>query len=785
MITCLNLRPDYERPGYLRRIDNPAVTIVAGGWQPRAEITGAAGERRLVVTAGHTLGIASAGDVTATVRLDSEPLAVFAVGRRLIVMTAAGRSVFTLSGLELKAESGTGGASAVAAGCVLYPVGSPDLSWYAPSLTLSKAYGGERALTDADRRKVAAHAAAVYRGLDAAARSAGYLWQPAVACLRLMRADGTVAAQTAPVLLTHPSRQPQGQSLDFLSADTATIAGGPRDFTAWRAGVRLPAMPGAGVSAVQVVVAPMLHAASPDAGSAIVSSLGTAPFCTVSFRPGPSQEYGRPDRAAAASALAARLDECGTVVATLSGPFDTARETELSITLPDDIDSANERVRRLLAAPAAADGTSEALAVLQDGGDFTATACAAAGGAVVWSGLSVQPAAGAGPQTFAAATIRAAWRGYVRVGYTDGTASVTTAGGTEGAPVLFGPMLYVPSPRATSLEIGLDISGRGMFRDVFALTADAAGRGAACTSPGLLPSEPTPASSYTVPGTTATQAGLPGVIAVAPASDPFKITAVAYTAIGPVTSLVPARFGQAAWDFGRARFYAFGPGGIHSVATGSGLTSLSVSRLDGRPCGCPAVDSPYGVLAAAGSDVVCVSGSRVTTLRHGRECDGLAFDPRRHELLCVARGGDAEVLCPRRQWSAYTADIGPIDPAAMLSTPSGAYVAAGGKVLDISQPGPPAGLPVALVTEVCAARKRGAGVPVRSVTVDIEGQVDGMEVSVSRSHHGRRATQPDVCLRVSGRLHTPLRLPWYGPASATAVLTVSGTASAGLTIRQS
>ncbi|MCM1036155.1 MAG: hypothetical protein NC406_02355, partial [Bacteroides sp.] len=301
MISCINLRPDYERPGYLVRIDTPDRVLAGGGWRPRAEMADAAGRRLLAVTSGHTLGIVCDRRIISSVRLPAEALAVYVIGERLVVMTAAGRSVYTLSGDKLSGDTAAG-AGAVSAGCSLYAVDSPSMAWYAPSLTLSKAYGGARELTEADRRKVAAHAAAVYRGLDTAARTGGYMWQPAVGCLRLLRADGSTAATTAPVVLTHPARRPEGAALSFDSADTATIAGGLRDFTAWRAGVSLPAMPEAGIAAVEVVMSPLLHAARADADAAIVSGLGVSPFCTVTLPPGPADEYGRPDMQAAVAA---------------------------------------------------------------------------------------------------------------------------------------------------------------------------------------------------------------------------------------------------------------------------------------------------------------------------------------------------------------------------------------------------------------------------------------------------------------------------------------------------
>ncbi len=787
MISCINLRPDYERPGYLIRIDTPDRVLAGGGWRPRAEMTDAAGRRLLAVTSGHTLGIVCDRRIISSVRLPAEALAVFVIGERLVVMTAAGRSVYTLSGDKLSADTAAG-AGAMSAGCSLYAVDSPSMAWYAPSLTLSKAYGGARELTEADRRKVAAHAAAVYRGLDTAARTGGYMWQPAVGYLRLLRADGSTAGTTPPVVLTHPARRPEGMSLSFDSADTATIAGGLRDFTAWRAGVSLPAMPGAGIAAVEVVISPLLHAARADADAAIVSGLGVSPFCTVTLPPGSAAEYGRPDMQAAVAAVAARLDECGTVVATLAGPFDTARRVEIPVTLPDDVDAANAAVRRLLVSGPAESGDASVSATLAElrGGEFTATACAVAGGAVVWSGLSVRPMVGTGPQAYAAATADAPWRGYVCVRYADGSAAVATASASTAAPVALGPMLYVPSPRAVSLEIGLDITGRGTYRDTFPLTAAAGGAGAAYASPDMRPMSPTSLAGYAVPQAVAAASELPGVIAVASSASPFAITAVAHTAVGPVVSLVAARFGQSAWDFGRARFYALGPGGIHSVATSSRLDSISVSRLDSRRVDCPAAESPYGVMAVAGTDVVCIAGSRLETLWTGAACAGLLFDGRRHELWCLSRGSECTVLCGRRKWEKYSTRVGALDPTSALSAPSGAYVAtADGDIIDIATPGLPEDMEVSLAVELRPSESRaGRQLPQRSVTVDIEGRVDSLDVSLSRSHHGRRSPAPDVGLRVSGRLRSPLRLPWYGPASSTAVLTVAGTAAPGLTIRR-
>ena len=782
MITCLNLRPDSTRPDYLRRIDTPSVVLPAGAWHPRAELTDTGGRRLLVVSSGSTIGVAYGGKVLSTVSVASEPTAIFAIGHKVVVMTATARHTFTAGTDGLQADPGADSGTADIPGCVLCATASPDLSYYAPSLTLSKAYGGSRELTDADRRKVATHAASVYRGIDSAARAAGYMWQPAVGCLRLLRADGTVVASTPPVLLTHPGRRPAGMSLSFASSDTQTIAGGARDFTAWRVAVRLPRL--TDVAAVQVVMSPALHAATPDAESAIVSGLGASPFCTVTFRPGAAQEYGNPDRAAAAAALAERLDECGSAVATIQGPFDTGYSGELPVTLPDDIDAANDRLRRLLTAHGEAAATATAGEAALRSGRFTATACAVAGRAVVWSGLSLLPGTGTDPRTFAAASADAPWRGYVRLRYPDGTSAVTVTSSDTDAPTLYNPMLYVSSARAVSLEIGLSITGHGYFRDTFALTPAPGGGGAAFAASDMQPIPPTPATSYSEPQPTAAPEPLPGVIAVAEASAPFSIKATAYTAIGPVTALTLARFGQSAWDFGRARFYAFGTGGIHTVTTGSDLSSLSISRLDSRPVESVPVDSPSGVYAIAGTDIVCLSGTRATTVNSGRAYAALLYDRRRHELWCLPISGSATVLCPDSQGNSYTAYVGAIDPARTLSAPCGAYVALGTGIIDISTPGPPADMAVSLALEMRpGSSRRGRSGTMRAVTLDIEGRVGQLDITLTRRHHGRPAPAPDVSLRVDGRLRSPMRLPWYGPASATAVLSVRGTAAADFSLR--
>ncbi len=795
-LTCHNLCPDYTHPGTLRRADIPATAVNGAAWTPRAIVQLPDGTSRLVVTSGKRIGLsADGGIVPAPVTLDKEPTAVFAVRHDIAVMTAGGRRMFTVSGDSLVETSGSAG---IPAGISIAAEAATDVVTYISELQLSKSYSGLSELTRADAARLGQHACYLYRAIDIAARSARCLFQPVVAALRFCRADGSVAFYSAPVLLTHPSQTPAGCTWNFRTLDRQTVSGGAYQAPAWRVRLTLPRLDRPDITSAQLILSPLLHAASLNESAVAVSSLGTGnDFCSATLPPGIADAYG--SRVNAVATIAANISSCGSVAATITDPFSGRGSFSLPVSIPSDIDTDNATLRSLLtSAPHSV--PDSALARLLPPNSFTATSFAIAGGTALWGGVSAVPFPGFAPCAAAATTDMDAWRGYVCVGFADGSSVVREVSASSGVPLSFQPLLCYPSPLATSIEIGIE-AGQRRFMGRFTLTPDSSGRASCYVDPLLRPFTLPAAASYSVPAGGAGAMPLPGLIAAAPAGSPFAISCTAAAVGAPVGSILPARFSQSAWDFGRARFYLFSSAGIHSATVNAALSAISLGTVDQRPCpgGGAAVLTPYGTLAIAGTDLVSITGSRVTTLRTGVPYRSMIFDFVRHELWCLGRdSAGIDVLCPRLGWWRYTIGIDSADPARTLSSPLGSYLGAAAGILAVGTEARVGWLPVHYSVGLDPAppgkRARTARAPtvrLRYIDIDLHGDVRAMRLSLTRAHHLRQAPAPDIAVTLDGSVTAPVRLHYVTPASVNLpaaissrqlILTISGHAAPAMTL---
>lgn len=799
LLTCHNLCPDHGRPGLLRRADFPAAVVPDGRWKPRAAVPLPSGDTALVVTQGRSIGVAAAGAVPSPVQLDSAPEAVLAVGSRVMVMSGSGRRTFSVSGSGTLVDAPD--SSDVPGGISITAVAAPAVVAYMPDLVLSKSYAGVRELDRVDAARVASRACDVYRAIDSAARAAGCLFRPVAARLRFCRADGSVAFESAPVVLTHPTRAPEGNLWKFLSTDSRTVAGGAFEAPAWRVRLVLPRIPGSDVASARLVVSPLLHASSLTESAVVVSNLGAADvFCTALLPAGPADVYGSSDAGGAAGTLAAMLDTCGSVAATVSRPFDAGGTVDVALSMPSDVDTDNRRVRDALRSAPAADTPSE-LARFLPPNSFTARACAACGGAVLWAGLRAVPFGGYAPCAFASSLAGdGSWRGYVRVTLADGSTVVRTASGTTGAPVAFQPLLHYPSPLACRIEIGIDRGAAGKSYGSFPLAPDRTGRGACYADPSLRPFTLGAASSYAQPAPTASGADMPGTVAAAPAGAPLRISAIATVASGPVSAVLPARFSQSAWDFGRSRFFIFGADGIHSATVNAAVTAVSAGFVDPRPCpagASVAVESPHGIIALAGSDVVVLQGSRVTSVATDTDYEALVFDFRRGELWCLSpRSSAVDVYCPSLGWRSYTLGIDTPDASTVVSGAGGSFVASAQGILRLGTSRPDAWLPVHCSVELDPAPRRSRrgdrSARLGYARADLAGAVRSLTVSVTRLRHSVKVDVPDASATFTGTLTSPVRLPVVLPpdislaacaADHSISITLEGHAAPGFTVK--
>lgn len=758
-----NLAPDYDAKGVYRRVGAERLRL-AGAWEPGTIVPTSAGAA-VVVTAANQIGLLLPDDSLRTITIDEAPTAVLAVGDTLAAMTATGRHLFTVGsdGTLLPASD----PAQVPAGIALRAAYNPPVSVYVGGVKLSKSYASERTLAPADERLVTAHAADIYCALDSAARSSGSLIFPAVAMLDFCRADGSVAFSSAPALIS-PGEDCRGCRIKLLSSDSQTVGEGRFYATSCKVHVEIPQLDMPDIARARLIVSPLMQAAQPDADSALVSTLGTISdaFCAVTFPASISATFGGGGTAGCAAALAAALRARGTVAASIPVPFASGFSGSVDVSIPGS-PSSDEAALHAIMNAAATVRPADNLAMLLAPNSFTAAAVAQAGSTVLWAGLRAVPFRGFAPEAFLSlpAGTGRRWEAYVAVSLDDGSRLVRSSSGTcaatGDAAVL--PLITYPSAHATSVEIGLKL-GTAAYRSVMPLSAEASGTMAAYSPANLLPFSLDAASDYTVPAQQASTSELPGVVAAAPASEPFAVSATervgAQTAISAV---VAARFSASSWDFGRSRFFIFGSSAMFSATVNAARTVISIGDLDPRgvASGRAVVRTPEGILALAGSDVVQISGTQLRTVAHDVDAAALLYDFERHELWCLhSFEAAATVLCPRASWSAYRRTL-PSAARAALSVPGCSSFAAADGIYAISGGSGP--LAVEYRGELPAPR--GAGL--RFADVDICGtagtEAEPMTVTVSRL---RRNSEPWRIAATSyrGEIKAPVRIPFMVPA---------------------
>lgn len=631
------------------------------------------------------------------------------------------------------------------------------------AVPLTRAYGTREVLTMSDRSRLVDACADGLRRLDLNARGEGLFIAPVLARVRFLRADGSTAFETNPVLLQHPAGKvvEATRSLKTSGPDAKQTLVSEFETPAWR--VRLQIDPdsalAAQVTAAQVLLSPAFHNVNPDGRPLVTAAVPSANiFVSMTFPEGPA---GRgPGLVRAVTAAASQPQLWGYVAATVVRPFTAG--CDVVITPPAHIDMAGHAAGLRPIVRSAHTAPDCRTALLRPPHTFTASVSASASGVTVWGNIDVVRFNGYRPDSFATRFADEAWEGYVRVDFGDGTRSVvSTARGTSMAPVLFQPHLSYPSPDAVSMTIAVRRGGVCYGRKV-PLTADPGGMSASYTNAAAVPFTLEPAASYAVPAHGSLLQPMPGTVACALTDDPLTLTAHAAHEQSELCAITPARVGESSWDFGRVRFYAFGSRGISSVAVGATRRNVSVSLLDSRPCrGRRAFAvTPEGVAALAGGDVVRVCGSRVNTLLCAEGYAALAYDPVRHEIWCLppaggAKAGSALVLCRRTADGCYTrtADVDtdrlhPHAESALLPGPDG--------LMDIRRPDMATAVDIRYNApmEPPAGKRR----PMR-LRVPVAGTAMQLTVGLSRDRSDARMEFGNGGVRISGTLRHGLDLP--------------------------
>lgn len=658
--TCHNLCPDTALPGSLMPAAMPAA-LVSGGWRPAAHITAADGSKRLILVKDSTIGLLSRGMVTSQTSLPGVPRAFHAVGDAVFAVTDDARIRISIGadGTLAPASDAT-----PALPVTLRAAAAPTVVATLPGTRLTSAYQSGEQLTATDHSRVYSYLRSAYAALYSSAAAAGRYLQPMVARMHFRTADGTVAFRSEPVLLTHPDGSGFDPVFALRSDDGVSILSASVERSSYRIMVDLCADPSmAHIVAADIVVSPQLaNVDHRDSDISVVmrphstSAASANVLISARLHDGLDSTLGGPAGNIAVQRLAASLDDGSVrVIATISQPFGSDRT--VAVTEPvaaygnatADLD-ALERI--LTAEPKPRDLR---LTMLTPPHMCLPDVSAVASGAVLWGGLRARRFDGIDLRSLAASVADRPWRGYICVRFTDGSSLVRCSSASGRAPLTFSPMITYPAPDVLSITIGLQVDGDSPRAGTYYPDPDPDRTRSVYVAASRRPFTLPVAATYSPPPETAAVCSFPGYLAAAASDAPFGISAVALHG-GTLQAALPARFGQSSWDFGRVRFYAFGSGGIHSVSVNAARTALSVSLLDPRPVQSAraAVETPHGVMAVAATDLVCVSGSKVSTVASCPRARALLWDSDRGELWLADGSERVSVLCPDLRWGSYT-----------------------------------------------------------------------------------------------------------------------------------
>lgn len=684
---CRGLCPSLDTPDTLIPVELPA-PLISGGWKPVATIYGRTGGLRVIVCKDRVIGLISHGVVASQLTLPAEPRAFHSLGGKVAVITGAARFTATLTdagSLTLRCDHNALDAVGIRA------VAGPTVTLTVDAHRMNLTYQASDEILDGDRRLLHRYMRETYTALYNQAVAAGRFIQPLVARLRFKTADGKVAFSSEPVLLVHPDGKAFDPVIDFRSEDGKNLLGQTIEQPSYRIDVDLVADASMRhITSADLVVSPQLSNIDQcdDSITAVIRPRSKPDiFLSARYHDGLDSTLGGPAGNVAVQRLAAGLDtNYGRVIATISQPFMSDRTVSVTEPVSPYPNAARDldALRNALSADLPA--CQAELVLLTPPHLCLPDVIETSAGAAVLGGLRSRRFDACDLRSLAATVQDRPWRGYIQVAFTDGTSLVRHSSGSGRAPLTFAPMLSYPAPDVVSVTIGLQVDGDSPRAGTYYTDTDPSRRRSVYVSASRRPFTLPVAAAYTPPPETAALCEFPDYIAAASAGDPFDISALALHGFGRLQRFIPARFGQSSWDFGRVRFYAFGSGGIHSVSLNADRSAISLSLLDSRPADSPAcaVETPLGVLALVGPDIVCISGSRVAAFGNRGDARALMWDSRRHELWLISPGADCvTVMCPDRGNGRYLIPLA-LDPDRLLVCQGGAWPASAETVYDIS-----------------------------------------------------------------------------------------------------
>ena len=643
--------------------------------------------------------------------------------------------------------------------------GSATITATVPRATLSKAATAGHRLSDADVNRLAADLADGYAQLLASAAFGGNFLQPCFACYRLLDASGREIFRSQPCLVSLPSGLQLASPVTLSAVDSSFTAVESYRIEAeamrMRVNIDAPTSADAGkdVARLEVWVSPQLHPFDPSqrARCRMISRTTSAEFATL-YLPGAEGPLSIATSAGRhmvdALVATAAADNFASVyrrALTIERPFLSPGAYDVPPAGSDV--AADAATLRAVAAGRFRPG-SRLDALVAGPHRIVAAVEANAADACLGAGLSVNLFDGISPRRFAVRSAAAPWRSTVAVEFADGTVLSRSYSASSSAPVLFSPVLSYPDPAAVAITIALQVQGSPMCKGRFPLAPDPSGRFAMWAASDFRPHAlPETADTAALQLSTATAVRFPSALALIDTAT-RRASAVVDCPDTCFAGLLPASTVAGAWDYGRARFYAFSSRGIFTVTASAARTALVLNCLDTRavtdPSAVAAIDSGR-VAAVAGGDLVEVSRSKVTTVAPGVFFDRVGWHPLRGELWCFPPRASARIYSPRSLWRYSTADLG--SPLALFPSRRFGMILTGADATAIAEP-PEAPSGQRLVRWRATVRFPDASVP---SFAKLPASASALDATFAITHgHLPDARAPVASFSMSGRLAAPL-----------------------------
>lgn len=406
---------------------------------------------------------------------------------------------------------------------------------------------------------------------DAVGRAAGVgmLTAPVMARYKLYDAYGNEVYSSVPVVLGE-----NGASLytfkvveDDKGNRTAVV--GDMAFGAYLLRVDIGEMPAAVwrdyIAEMRVEVTKPFHGVSSGEASLLFSRDNTE----VTLRmPGGTRALN----AAMMSATIARFDSISTVVASIPFPFKSDGGIDIPIFTSGNAVTVSDAIAVSLCKPISDYAVTSY-------NSFVARGCAVNAGGVLWRGIKGIHAPAPSPFAMAKTVGNRRWHAYVRVQLADGDCVINGYEG-EREPLALSPLIAWPQPNAVSMTIEMNIDGDDDVQTLtvplhndtsgkYSIYAEPNGRAISFISGGEKIDLGEAQSSAKYDDT---------AMIVASREAPLQARQIINTD-SCVHAVTAACSSGGAWDFGRARFYAFTDTGVFIVAVERRFTATSVAIL--------------------------------------------------------------------------------------------------------------------------------------------------------------------------------------------------------------